>query len=1025
MNNILKVTLSLSALTLAFSSTVYADDISAFKVPESKPKILLVLDYSNSMKRKLDDSNVSRLDTLRQSVTDLVNDTGSKAEFGFGPIFGGSASGVLWPISDLTEDASAVDPRITDNDVTGLDVVSSLLNDHDTTLGTATVSGLLEAARYFRGESVEQGGIDPRNTEHYAPIQWDDVNNSYTTRTLLSTNSASYRPSDAYEFGVSPGSTAFCTDVHWRDGGNQCNTLATNACIGDVCDYTTSDRWQGAQYESPIDNECQSSHIVLVSDGRPATRSTYPGYTAFEDITGLPTSSCDDLAATGLPESNRISGMCGKEVARFLANNDQIASVPNSKVTTHAIGFDLDTFGARYLREIATEGKGIYRDAKSAAELNEALSRIVNASIVEQGQFVNFSVDINRASLSHDNRVYLPLFKPDASPSWLGNLKGYFLGDGGLEDINGDPAIESTLVGPKFVGTAQSFWSDQIDGASITDGGATSKLDPANRKLYTFNDNPNNVPLNGISLKNNADHHLTAANTSLDDSLFGVTNQREVLLDWLRQQPMGSPMHSNALIANYEHDQRVVFTSSNQGFLHAIDATYPQAQGDVTGGNELFAFMPADLLSNIRYLRGDRFHGEHIYGLDGQIVPWHTDNNKDGIVNGSDTLMLVIGMRRGGSNYYALDVTDPNNPKFKWQITGGVGGFNKLAQTWSKPALVTVYKDASKAKQRVMIFGGGYDDAVDDIYASTASSGNSIYMVDENGNLIWSANHANMDYAIPSDIRTIDTDNDGVTDRLYVGDLGSQIWRVDFTNIANPNNFSTAVFADLSAPATPTINLNNPKYRPFFYPPSVSVMSDSARSPYLISIGSGNRDNPVRDMSTSFLYVLEDHNREVGPQPTGTQVLKPVDLFNASNVAAISQQDQDLYKGWLIELDNGEKVLAEVKTLEGTMFATTYKPNLGAAITDACAAAPSHSRIYAVGLEDASAAIESEAAGNETSSTDSYLIINRHKDVPGPGILSSANFIFTADSSNIDVYVGNEKEAEITPSLNTIFWFNE
>ena len=34
--------------------------------------------------------------------------------------------------------------------------------------------------------------------------------------------------------------------------------------------------------------------------------------------------------------------------------------------------------------------------------------------------------------------------------------------------------------------------------------------------------------------------------------------------------------------------------------------------------------------------------------------------------------VLVAGLNAGGRGYYALDVTDPDNPKALWEIQGGV-----------------------------------------------------------------------------------------------------------------------------------------------------------------------------------------------------------------------------------------------------------------------------------------------------------------------------------------------------------------
>jgi len=156
--------------------------------------------------------------------------------------------------------------------------------------------------------------------------------------------------------------------------------------------------------------------------------------------------------------------------------------------------------------------------------------------------------------------------------------------------------------------------------------------------------------------------------------MFGAaidTATKDALIDWLHNSPMRDPLHAPVVKINYE-SQEVLYVATNQGLLHAIDATDPQTPGNYGGGQELFAFIPPELLPTLSAQMENSSTAEHIYGLDGPITPWHDDENQDGVVNDNDTVMLIIGMRRGGKNYYALDVTNPDAPTFKWVIRGGV-----------------------------------------------------------------------------------------------------------------------------------------------------------------------------------------------------------------------------------------------------------------------------------------------------------------------------------------------------------------
>src|SRR5690606_17704298 len=134
-------------------------------------------------------------------------------------------------------------------------------------------------------------------------------------------------------------------------------------------------------------------------------------------------------------------------------------------------------------------------------------------------------------------------------------------------------------------------------------------------------------------------------------------------------------------------------------------------------------------------------------------------------------------LRRGGREVYALDVTDPDKPKYLWSISGGSGVFAELGQTWSAPKHTQV--NVGGTAKDVLIFGGGYDTTQDGQASySEDSVGRAIYMVDaEIGAVLWWAAHSSngsaplstsaMKNAIPSEIAVVDFDTDGFADIMY------------------------------------------------------------------------------------------------------------------------------------------------------------------------------------------------------------------------------------------------------------------
>ena len=173
----------------------------------------------------------------------------------------------------------------------------------------------------------------------------------------------------------------------------------------------------------------------------------------------------------------------------------------------------------------------------------------------------------------------------------------------------------------------------------------------------------------------------------------------------------------------------VVYAATNDGYLHAIDGA--------TGRGALVLRTPKELLPNMTRLFFDPDSKFKNYGLDGNIMPIISDDNKNGIVDGSDFVRIIFGMRRGGNGYYALDVTNKNSPQLLWHVTPG-----GTTQTWSTPVVAKVEAPGVSANKAVVVLGGGYDTAHDTIQhpGIPDASGASVIMLDlETGKELWRA----------------------------------------------------------------------------------------------------------------------------------------------------------------------------------------------------------------------------------------------------------------------------------------------
>ena len=1020
-----------------------ADDIEVYTAniaAASKPNILFVLDYSGSMSSPMGAS--TRIDVLRDAVAEIVDGNLNTINAGFS-VFATTGGGVKWPIADLNQDAAVVNPAIPAGTLTNADVIKLLVNQMSPGGSTATVPALTEAANFFRGDPVGLGGVDQRDTSLFTPDGFDPVGDgfggpAFRINSRFAPSPATYTPSNSYEVGNA--SDAYCRDFSAVSGPNFCSAHTTSDCVTvsetpevaahESCRYDYPDKWWGALYNSPIQDSCQQNFIILVSDGQPTNSWANE---SLNNLIGQTPAQCEDVSTSifGQPADSLPEGNCGPELTSFLYNNDQIAAIAGSNVTTYSIGFSASAEAQSFLERIAVDGGGEYYEASDSSSLSNALFDILDDIISGSENFTELTLDINRASFSHDNRAFLPMFNPSLSDAWTGNVKGYFLENAGLIDSLGQPATVTDEAGTRFVATARSFWSSSPDGNDIEMGGVREVMATQTRTLYTFTGN--SIGASGVSLADPSGVHLLHKdNGAITEAMMNLTpdplqQRRNFLLDWIQTAPMGDSLHSRLVTVRYP-DRQVAFVSTNQGFLHAFDTTTPTAINDHSGGEEVFAFMPQELLPNLHHIKKNRSTGQHIYGLDGAVTRWHDDYNNDGIVNGADTVMLVFGMRRGGSSYYALDVTDINDPVLKWKITAGVTpGFDNLAQSWSRMSLVRVRRDGTPEgavtdadTDRVLAFAGGYDAAVVDGQTTRLpAAGGGIYIVDRDGDLIWS-HTTGMTYSMPADLRIVDSDADTLADRIYAVDLGGQVWRVDFDDINQTADFAVNRIADFGGSY----------YQPFFYPPAVAL-SENPVEPYIaVSIGSGSRDFPTDGLSQNRIYTLRDTDIAKGPPATVTLVTE-TDLYDvtdyelgSADVATRQAAEAALRaaRGWLLRLTTGEKVLAPVRVVEGRLLATTFMPTAPTPTSDGCFVIASQSRYYAMDVRNGSPV--SNLHSEEGDSPDDELtFMDRFRDLGSGGVRSEPQVFFPPGGEDAQIVVDKQVVDYLPNTVYRKHWF--
>ncbi len=945
---------------------------------------------------------------------------------------------------------------------------------------TPIVSTLYEAVQYYRGGPVTHGKR-LSHLSYVAPYTQVSHPASWTGGTLV--------PSG-------------CTATM--------GVLDSNACTSISGSPT---------YISPLTGyQCQANYIVLLTDGE-------ANHNAGEDGTDHGVNLIPSLMGSGCDSSVSSGEKCGRELATFINTKDQSSTLDGTQtIQLYTIGFNTTGLAnaTQFLKDLAANGGGDFYEATTASDLSDVFNSIVIDVLNRPTSFATPTLTVNAFNkLYFRNEVYFSLFEPSDKVYWKGNVKKYNLCDlveftsctlGEILDTNGAAAVGADK---RIKDTAQSEWSSGIDGIDVTLGGIAENMPAyATRTLFTYTGStaPSNEALStSINL-------LEVSNTNLTKALLGdaamTDQQRTDLIEWIRGRDvddvdgdgdttedrfkMEDPLHASPVAITYGGTDTnpviKLFVASNGGFLRMIDAAT---------GTEEWAFMPQALLSKQSDMRTNAT-GDHIYGLDSTPTVWAYDANNDGTIDPSagDFVRLIFGMRRGGRNIYAIDVTpdsvlsDPTTastmvnggitPELMWRIEGGTGDFVQLGETWSKPVVTPIRVKTTgnnTAAKDVVIFAGGNDTLLDDQFGETSgvggNMGNALYIVDPtDGSLILSISGPGsgadievpaMKYPITAEVSILDSNGDGATDRLYFGDLGGNVWRVDLGGALAPNDPDTTVvgqLADISLSAGAVSGSLDTETRRFYHGADIVQVDDSTysnenRYDYVI-IGSGNRPTPrnqtVHDRIYAFRdYLVDglidtnnDHLADSGTYPTltnaectGTGTSTPC-LYNATDNALqldnsgqpvdTTTFDADLPKikessGWFIDLVEpdgqyiGEKALSRPVTLAGKLFFTTYTPQADPS-GDPCTLNEGDGRLYGLNILNAGALFTDWNSAGDSSApvrADRYMST-------GGGVPSEAVPVFQKEGVTI-IVGGGGGATSVNPNINLprerTYWYQE
>ena len=808
-------------------------------------------------------------------------------------------------------------------------------------------------------------------------------------------------------------------------------------------------------YITPFSSCSDKVYVIMITDGEPTW-----DINADSKIKNMPEAGQDPMGSkykVSDPKSYDRGKSMLPALAGWLNKNDVNLNLDGKQtVETYTIGFGKDAKNSAeaLLIETATQGGGKYFYASDTATLTAALTNVL-ANLEPRND------TLTSASVSADNfdktqtldNVYYAMFQPDRGPRWQGNVKKYRL-DGDVQKGKlGKAAITDKGA---FSEEVTSYWSSSVDGDTVGSGGVADMLRNLTSKRKVYSDIGSGGALDELTRTNAVSAY--GSTTLLADAL-GVVDDVNIIdeyLDWavglnvdnvkpyegedgdpipyMRPDVFGDPLHSKPVVINYGNDDIYIAVGTNQGALHFFKDNDPNSTASKVV--EAWAFMPKELFPNIKPLRENFTNSSKVYGVDGVITSHIIDKDGDGVVDKADgdEVWIFFGMRRGGNSYYALDLTNPNNPKKMWQIKGGTGSFADLGQTWSQPKIAYSKLNISGSTAKpVLVFGGGYDINKDNSGVGTDDTvGKAVYMIDaETGTLLWSTTSNLFTDSIPSTIAMLDTTSNGMVDRLYFGDTGGNVWRADLPG-KDTSKFSVFKLASLGGDS------GNDVDRRFFHAPTIArafitETTDTGKKDYqgnniivktdvpydAVLIGSGDQTNPLGTDTDDIYFMIKDINIEsqeftassIPPTPSALTINDLYDYTDQPFSDNLTEQEFEVLSlavseksGWYFNLElAGEKSLATGLVINGTVYFTTFSPPNLANNIGSCNMPTGAGWLYGVDLSLGIAKYNWLKDDN-----DSGLNRNKHTRIINDQVLGSPTLIVTDDDNDPDTPpVGN------------------
>ncbi|MGE5649979.1 MAG: pilus assembly protein [Bacillota bacterium] len=370
----------------------------------------------------------------------------------------------------------------------------------------------------------------------------------------------------------------------------------------------------------------------------------------------------------------------------------------------------------------------------------------------------------------------------------------------------------------------------------------------------------------------------------------------------------------------------MVYVAVNDGMLHAFN-------GDT--GVEEWAYIPPMVLPNLYKLADKSYPANHQYFVDGS--PTVGDICPDApasTCSGSQwKSILVGGLNAGGRGYYALDVTDPANPRALWNFT--VSNDADLGYSFGNP-VITKRRDGTW----VVIVTSGYNNV------SPGDGQGYLYVLNANtGAVLDKICTGAGSPATPSGLAKINawvnSTTSNTAERLYGGDLLGNVWRFDINDTVPPSGKEATLIAELG-------QINGAGLQPVTVKPELTAITAGGAAYAVINVATGRYLGltDLGDTSQQSVYAFKDNLTATGlgrVRANGVLVRQTLTSFTGDageqlRTSSVNDVDWATDAGWYVDFNPnnespGERVNVDMQQQLGLLTVATNVPSANACTT--------------------------------------------------------------------------------------------